>query len=108
MPSQSSSQWIAVAITHSLAEAHIMAGKLQANDVPAMIHQEPGAAALGITLGNLGEIKVLVDSADYEQAAAVLFPDANNQLEASTDKFRLIWHDDGDGAEYYIEDEDDE
>lgn len=108
MPSQASADWIAVAITHSLPEAHIMAGKLRANDVPAMIHQEPGAAALGITLGSLGEIKVLVDSADYEQAADLLFPNINNQLEASTDKFRLIWRDDGDGAEYYVEGEDDE
>ena len=103
-----SPQWIAITTTNSIQEAHIIAGKLHAHDIPAMIHQEAGAAALGITLGHLGEIKVLIDSADYEKAAAILLPDANPQLEANTDKFQLIWYDDGDGTAYYIEDEDDE
>ena len=103
-----SPEWIAIYVTHNLQEAHIMAGKLGANDIPSMIHQEAGAAALGITLGQLGEVKVLIDAADYEKAAAVLFPDSDSQLEANTDKFQLIWRDDGDGAAYYVEDEDDE
>lgn len=97
-------EWIAIHITHNLQEAHIMAGKLGANDVPSMIHQEAGATALGITLGHLGEIKVLVSPVDYERAAAILFPAADDQLEASTDKLRLIWRDDEDD----VEDEDDE
>ncbi len=100
-------QWIAVYITHNLPEAHIVIGKLRAHEIPAMIHQEAGATALGITLGNLGEIKVLVSPEDYDQAAALLFPDSADQIEASGDKIQLIWHDDGDGAEYYL-DEDDE
>ena len=41
-----SPQWIAVYITHNLQEAHIVFGKLQANDVPALIHQEAGATAM--------------------------------------------------------------
>ena len=101
-------EWIAIYVTHNLQEAHIMAGKLGANDVPSMIHQEAGATALGITLGHLGEVKVLVSPADYERAAAILFPAADSQLEANTDKLRLIWRDDEDGAEYDVEDEDDE
>lgn len=103
-----SPQWIAITTTNSLPEAHIIAGKLHAHDIPAMIHQEAGAAALGITLGQLGEVKVLIDAADYEKAAAILLPDDSPQLEANTDKFQLIWRDDGDGAAYYVEDEDDE
>ena len=93
-------EWIAIYVTHNLQEAHIMAGKLGANDVPSMIHQEAGATALGITLGHLGEVKVLVSPADYERAAAILFPAA--------DRLRLIWRNDEDGAEYDVEDEDDE
>ena len=100
-------QWIAIYMTNSIHEAHIVAGKLEANDIRVMIHQEAGAAALGITLGHLGEVKVLVDAADYEKAAALLSPDDDRRLEANTDKFQLIWYDDGDGT-YYIEDEDDE
>ncbi len=98
-------QWIAVYITHNLQEAHIVVGKLQANNVPAMIHQEAGATALGITLGNLGEIKVLVSPDEYERAAALLYPDEKDEIEANNDKIQLIWHDDGDGAEYYVDDD---
>lgn len=99
-------QWIAAYITHSLQEAHILLGKLQANNVPAMIHQEAGATALGITLGNLGEIKILVSPNDYDQAVALLYTETNDPIEASNEKIQLIWQDDGDGAEYYVEDDD--
>lgn len=88
--------WIAVCVTHNLPEAHIIAGKLRTYDIPAMIHQEAGASAIGITLGNLGEIKILVSPADYERALELLQPADNDLLEASSDKIRLIWTDDAD------------
>ncbi len=100
--------WIAVFITHNLPEAHIIMGKLRANDLPAMIHQEAGATALGLTLGNLGEIKILVAPADYDRAASILYPEDLEQLEAKTDKLQIIWQDDDNGDQYYVEDEDDE
>ncbi len=100
------SQWIAVFITNNLQEAHVLAGKLKANEIPALIHQEAGATALGITLGNLGEVKILVMPADYERAERILFTGARQQIEASNDKMRVIWQDDGDGDEYYVEDDD--
>lgn len=98
--------WIVAYITHSLQEAHILLGKLRAHELRAMIHQEAGATALGITLGNLGEIKILVAPADYERAAALLYPENDSQIEADNSKIRLVWQDDGDGAEYYVEDDD--
>ena len=104
--SNDSPQWIAAYITHNLQEAHILLGKLQANDVPAMIHQEAGASALGITLGNLGEIKILVSPTDYDQAIALLYAENEDQIESNNDKIQLIWQDDGDGDEYYVENDD--
>ena len=98
-------EWIVAYITHSLQEAHIIAGKLQSSDVPCRIHQEAGATALGITVGNLGEIKVLVSPADCERAEVILFPEADNKIQASNDKIQVVWQDDGDGAEYYVDDE---
>ncbi len=92
-------QWMAVYITHNLQEAHIVAGKLQAHGLPAMIHKEAGAAAIGITLGNLGEIKVLVSPADYERADSLLFHEEQDQIEASSDKYQLIWDDEPDDDE---------
>ena len=70
-----------------------------------MIHQEAGAAAIGITLGNLGEIKVLVSPKDYERAANLLFPAANEQIESSNDRIQLIWQDDGDSGEQEVDDD---
>lgn len=99
-------QWIAAHITHNLQEAHILLGKLRAHSVPAMIHQEAGATALGITLGNLGEVKILVSPADIDQAIELLHPDHKDEIEPSNDKIQLIWQDDGDGAEYYVEADD--
>lgn len=99
-------QWIVIFVTNNLQEAHVLAGKLKANQIPALIHQEAGATALGITLGNLGEIKILVMPADYERAERILFTESNEQIEASNDRMRIIWQDDGDGDEYYVEDDD--
>jgi len=102
------SQCIAAYITNNLQEAQVLAGVLKANEIPALIHQEAGATALGITLGNLGEIKILVLQADYERAERILFADSNERIEVSNDKMRIIWQDDGDGDEYYVEDDDEQ
>ncbi len=88
--------WIAVCVTHNLQEAHILAGKLRANDIDSLIHQEPIAAALGLTLGSLGEIKILVPPADYDEAAALLYPEDADLIEANNDQIQLIWPDDDD------------
>ena len=101
-------EWITIYISHNLQEAHIVAGKLNAYDIPSMIYTVPGASALGITFGNLGEIKILIHPEDYDKASDILFDDNANQLEASTDKVQYFWQDDGDGVEYYIEDEEDQ
>ena len=90
---RSSPEWIVIYITHNLPEAHIIVGKLQSFDVPAMIHQEAGASAIGITLGNLGEIKILVSPADYDRAIELLQPNEAERMEASNDKIQLIWPD---------------
>ena len=89
-----SPNWIAVYITHNAPEAHIILGKLRVHDIPAMIHQEAGATAIGITLGNLGEIKILVSPADYERATALLYPETAEQIEATNDRIQLVWPDD--------------
>lgn len=101
-------EWITVYISHNLQEAHIIAGKLQAFDVPTLVHTEPGASAIGITYGNLGEIKVLVHAGDYDRAQRILAPIESDELEDNTDKVQYIWQDDGDGDEYYIEEDDDD
>ena len=94
---QSGPDWIVIYITHNLPEAHIIVGKLQSFGIPAMIHQEAGASAIGITLGNLGEIKILVSLSDYDRASELLQPDEAERMEASNDRIQLIWPDSNTG-----------
>ncbi len=75
-----------VYITHSLADAHIVAGRLESEGVYTLIHREPGASALGIHIGRLGEIKVLVRPADFALAEAILYPEEPDALPDDTDR----------------------
>ena len=45
---------------------------------------------------------------DHERAEAILYPESEEQIESSNDKIQIIWRDDGDGDEYFVEDDDDE
>ncbi len=71
-------------VTYSAPEAHIIAGRLESEGIPAMVYSEPGAAALGIHIGSLGEVKVLVRPHDYERALAALEPDMPGTLPDTT------------------------
>ena len=94
-----SPQWAVVFSAHSLAEAHIVMGRLQANGIRAILQQEAVASAIGITIGSLGEIRVLVSPADYARAAALLADDDAPPLEASNDSQQLILGDDAPSAD---------
>lgn len=72
---------------YNLPEAHIVAGRLQSEDIPAMVHQVPGASAIGIQIGRLGEVTVLVRAEDYMTALAILEPES---LPDSTDDVRYL------------------
>ncbi len=67
--------WITVYVTSSMGEAHIVQGRLEHEGIPAFIHYAAGRSALGITIGQLGEIMVGVHPEDYDHAMAVLEPD---------------------------------
>lgn len=74
-----------VYVTHVMAEAHIIAGRLKYEGIPFHIHSQPGASAIGITIGRMGEIKVLVRPEYYEEALDLLFPDEDPPLPESSD-----------------------
>lgn len=81
---RSSADWMIVFVTYNFAEAHIVAGRLESEGVRAQIHREPGASALGIHIGSLGEIKVLVRPADFDLAEAILYPEEPDSLPDDT------------------------
>lgn len=61
-----------VYVTNSDFDARVVAGLLETNGVPALVHQEPAGSAMGITIGLLGEVKVAVRPEDYERALDIL------------------------------------
>ena len=76
-------EWQAVCILPSIQEAHIIAGRLQAEGIETMIQGEAGASALGFTIGNWGEVRVLVSPEDYSDAMDLLFPEGDEELDDS-------------------------
>lgn len=84
--------WIILYETYNVHEAHIVAGRLKSEGIPVMVYQEPGASAMGITVGRLGEVKVLVHPKDYDAGVAVLFPKEPDALEDDTR--RIVFNDD--------------
>lgn len=88
-------EWMVVYSTDNLPEAHIIAGRLQNEDIPSWVHQQPGASGMGITIGLFGEIRVLVNAADYERARQILEGAPEPLLiEDSVDDIRYLIPDD--------------
>lgn len=83
---RSDADWMVVYITYNLADAHIVAGRLESEGVYTLIHREPGASALGIHIGRLGEIKVLVRPAEFSLAETILYPEEPDALPDNTDR----------------------
>jgi hypothetical protein len=96
MKSSNNEEWMVVFMTNNLPEAHIIAGRLESEGIPAWVHQQAGANAFGITVGLLGEIRVLVDPQHYEQALAII--EGEVPPEALTDDNDRIIYDDDEGS----------
>jgi hypothetical protein len=65
-------KWEEVTKTAGLAVAQIIAGRLQAEGIPARTWQEGAGQAFGLTVGMLGSGHVEVPEAYLEQAKAIL------------------------------------
>lgn len=100
LQSQSNNEpdWLVVYTTAVLPEAHIIAGRLRSEGIEPYIHTQPGASAMGITLGTFGGISVLVRPADYDAAMHILHAAADDAdtLPDTTDEQTIIWDDDDD------------
>ncbi len=65
-------RWVVVAANVSPGEAAIIKGRLESQDIPAVVQQEAVGTVLGLTVGPLGSAKVLVPEPLAEQALAIL------------------------------------
>lgn len=90
---QPSQQWVVVYSTPSLPEAHIVAGRLQSEDIPAMVYKEAGTSALGINLGVFGEACVVVHPENHEAALALLEEDELTELPAGDEDIIYLQND---------------
>lgn len=65
-------RWEVVATAQGLAEAAIIRGRLEVEGIPARVHQEPAGVAIGLTVGLLGQARVLVPAPLAERALEIL------------------------------------
>jgi hypothetical protein len=74
-------RWEVVAFAQGLAEAAIIQGRLETEGIPARVHQEPAGTAIGLTMGLLGQAKVLVPEPLVERALDILNQPGQEEVE---------------------------
>lgn len=70
-----SNAWMVVYVASSEPEAYVVAGRLKSEGVDSFVHQEPVGRAYGLSVGPLGEVKVMVRPDQYDQALTILDDD---------------------------------
>ncbi len=65
-------RWKVVAVAQGLAQASIISGRLETEGLPTRVQREPAGVAIGLTIGLLGEARVLVPEPLAEQALDIL------------------------------------
>ncbi len=72
---QSSEDLMIVYVAGSEPEAYIVVGRLENEGIAAFVSQEPAGRAYGISIGEMGNVKVVVRADDYDAAKAILDED---------------------------------
>ena len=70
--SSETTRWVTVGVNLSPGEAAIIKGRLESEDIPAVVQQEAMGVVLGLTVGPLGSAKVLVPEPLAERALDIL------------------------------------
>ena len=65
-------RWEVVAVTLGPAQAAIVRGHLESEGIPTQAQGEAVGAVYGLTMGKLGEVKVLVPKSLVERAVEIL------------------------------------
>jgi hypothetical protein len=63
---------VEVCVTSGLLQAEIIKGKLEANDIPALLEYESLGPVMGLTVDGLGQVRVLVPEDKVETARMLL------------------------------------
>lgn len=73
--------WVLIKKVYSHAEAEVIKGMLEAQDVVVLLAQEGAAKAIGLNVGALGEIQIHVKSTDESAAREILNDFLHGNLE---------------------------
>jgi hypothetical protein len=65
-------RWVVVARNLGPAEAMIIKGRLESEEIPSLVQQEALGVVLGLTVGPLGSAQLLVPELLVERALAIL------------------------------------
>mgnify|MGYP001812872625 CR=1 FL=1 len=65
-------KWVELARVHGDLQAELLRGLLEAQDIPVILSQEGAGRAIGLTVGPMGEVRILVASAHIGQARRIL------------------------------------
>lgn len=100
MSQQAEPNWIVVIKTAGVMEAEMIAGRLQSLGIPALVQNEPLGAVLGLSIGALGEARVMVPEAFFTQASAILDdPDAETAYDDDAPLLESGKDNDGDNGD---------
>ncbi len=82
-------RWAVIAIV-GWAEAEVLRSKLESANIPCLLQREAAGAAFGITIGPMGEVRVLVPESLADQAADLLDEDVVDDEGDATDDGEVI------------------
>jgi hypothetical protein len=64
--------WEVVATAAGMAQANIIRGRLESEEIPTQLQYEAAGAIYAITVDGLGEVRILVPVPDWERAKELL------------------------------------
>lgn len=67
-----SDEWVTVYFAQGMAEASIIKGRLETEDIPVKLKYEAAGRIYALTVDGLGEVKILVPASCQEKARRTL------------------------------------
>jgi len=64
--------WAVAATASGMTQANIIAGRLESEGIPVKLRYEAAGSIYAITIDGLGEVRILVPTADRERAQGIL------------------------------------
>jgi hypothetical protein len=65
-------KWTQVAVVHGDLQAELLRGLLEAQEIPVLLSQEGAGRAIGLTIGPMGEVRILVPGSQIGRARSIL------------------------------------